>query len=376
MIFPMKKISNEEMNEIIDEYTNPNIKVSDIINSHKLNIPVNQLRSILPLLKSEVCCKYCGTQMSAMYPTRNNIKKWKFEDFVCDNCGHELHNSSYSFRCKCSNCNETRKQIAAKQLEPQTNTESEPTLENVQNKYPYHELSIKEQMSLLFLLLINGNDSWSHIIAGKTYSFYCLSQLLTMITKGYIHPNTNKDYASTDYLSIDELNYGIHTVNVEFTEEEREELMKGIYFLNNYTPEELTKIYHEYLYRDIMIQFGQMMIDRGLEEPYENRTLKEQFIDLLQKISYKQLLRLCTKCANFYLEKVTLGQITKSTALRKAMNTVINLYTSAVAKDWDIFPIKTDDINPELFFFLRFVLNRDKDILNEVAIAEKLFSNS
>lgn len=366
----MRKISTEEMQEIINEYTDLSIKVSEIIEKHNLDISANKLRDLLPLITSDKMCEYCNIPLNAYYPTRDKIKKWELDNFLCPACGHKVN---YFVKCSCTNC---KIQYEKAKLKKISQTTSNPYHINTsEHKYEFDELNIKEQLALLFLLYTSGSDDWSYLTAKQQNNTYWLLQLTIMLMNNYITPYSDiicdKSECDDTYTEPDS---AIYIVNVTFSDDVRAEINAKVYFLMHYPAEIIVQAYHEVLYNDIMLQFNNMMMKRGLESPYESPEAKKKFMDLLEKISYKQMIRLCQKSANFYLEMVTVGKLTHSQAMLKAMQTVINLYMSSVSHEWTIYPLKTDDTKIELFFFIHLVLNKDEDILNEIATADNILS--
>lgn len=61
----MNKLPDDMVNEIVDLYLNQKdtISVREIIARYNLNISSNQLRELLPLVRSDKSCPYCGAIM-------------------------------------------------------------------------------------------------------------------------------------------------------------------------------------------------------------------------------------------------------------------------------------------------------------------------
>jgi hypothetical protein len=114
-----------------------------------------------------------------------------------------------------------------------------------------------------------------------------------------------------------------------------------------------------------------MLEDRRLQL-YISEEANNSFIDLIDKISYTQILELCYRVAVFFSDKVLVGDIKKFVANKAVLSNVSKFYNNAIEKDWTLKHAEIDYLEDELDFFIHRVLNKDISILKEVPSVELL----
>lgn len=100
----LKHLTEEELSTLIDRYTSTDDKVADLIKEYQIDIPISQLRSILPLITHEdMTCPFCkDVNLTSRVPPRT---EYSTEDDIpfCQNCSHKN-----VARCSCVNCQQKR----------------------------------------------------------------------------------------------------------------------------------------------------------------------------------------------------------------------------------------------------------------------------
>jgi len=98
------KLIKEQIEEMMDEYYNSDLKVSQILANHNVNIPPSKLLSLFPPIESDEKCPYCNVPLIAKRPSRSYPKIHK-SDYFCPQCGHRNMD-----RCCCDGCQERQQQ--------------------------------------------------------------------------------------------------------------------------------------------------------------------------------------------------------------------------------------------------------------------------
>ena len=168
--------------------------------------------------------------------------------------------------------------------------------------------------------------------------------------------------------TVDKVHYD---VNVIIDEATLHKINKNTYFLECSEDEELITLFKEYIYNDLIIKFEEMLEARRLQL-HISENANNRFIELIDKISYTQILALCNRVAVFFSDKVLIGDMTKSVAKNAALLNVSKFYDRAVESEWTLNHAEIDYVGRELNFFIEKVLNKDITILKDVASVENL----
>ena len=94
---------------------------------------------------------------------------------------------------------------------------------------------------------------------------------------------------------VDKVHYD---VNVIIDEATLHKINKNTYFLECSEDEELITLFKEYIYNDLIIKFEEMLEARRLQL-HISENANNRFIELIDKISYTQILALCNRVAVF-----------------------------------------------------------------------------
>ena len=143
------------------------------------------------------------------------------------------------------------------------------------------------------------------------------------------------------------------------------------YFIENSNEEELIILLKKYIYDDLIRQFEDMLNSRRLQL-HISENANDKFIELIDKISYTQILTLCNRVAVFFSDKVLTGNMSKSMAKNAALLNVSKFYDRAIQSDWTINHAEICHIGKELQFFIERILNKKTTILKDIASAENL----
>ena len=162
-----------------------------------------------------------------------------------------------------------------------------------------------------------------------------------------------------------------YDVNVIFDETTLHKINNNTYFLEYSEKEELISLFKQYIYNDLIIRFEEMLEARRLQL-HISENANNRFIELIDKISYTQILALCNRVAVFFSDKVLIGDMTKSVAKNAALLNVSKFYDRAVESEWTLNHAEIDYVGRELRFFIEKVLNKDITILKDVASVENL----
>lgn len=162
-----------------------------------------------------------------------------------------------------------------------------------------------------------------------------------------------------------------YNVNVIFDDEILYKINNNSYFIENSNEEELIILLKKYIYDDLIRQFEDMLNSRRLQL-HISENANDKFIELIDKISYTQILTLCNRVAVFFSDKVLTGNMSKSMAKNAALLNVSKFYDRAIQSDWTINHAEICHIGKELQFFIERILNKKTTILKDIASAENL----
>ncbi|WP_310604504.1 hypothetical protein [Anaerosporobacter sp.] len=167
------------------------------------------------------------------------------------------------------------------------------------------------------------------------------------------------------------VNKVIYDVNVAFKETILARINDNNYFGESSEEDELIMLLKDYIYSDLIEKFGEMLESRRLQLHISDKANNE-FIELINQISYTQILALCNRVAVFFSDKVLIGDMTKSVAKNAVLSNVSKFYNRAVESEWALNHAELDYIGKDLEFFITRVLNKDISILKDVASVENL----
>ena len=114
-----------------------------------------------------------------------------------------------------------------------------------------------------------------------------------------------------------------------------------------------------------------MLVDRRLQLHISEKA-NNRFIELIDQISYTQILELCKRVAVFFSDKTLTGNMTKSIAKNAVLLNVSKFYDRAIESDWILNHADLEYVGEELNFYIERVLNKEITILKDVACVDNL----
>ena len=368
----LKHLTEKQIEELVTMYMDKSIKISDIVSKFNVDVKPAGLIKILPPIKTNTVCTICGEFLYQKIEGRTSYSFYKDHDKFCLNCGHKEYINNYwgSKKCDCDGC----KALAIIEYENKRNL-IKKTYSKESDKFEFSELTIKDQIKLVYLLLNNSLHNVSRIAPmkarGKWIEF--INRMLeikaiSVSPESDVEAFCDENFPNKFY--VDKVHYD---VNVIFDDETLHKINNNTYFLDYSEVEELILIYKEFIYNDLILKFDKMLEDRRLQL-HISENANTRFWDLINKISYTQILALCNRVAVFFSDKVLIGDMTRSVAKNAALLNVSKFYDRAIESEWALGHAEIDYVGNELSFFIGRVLNKDITILKDVASVEN-FAN-
>ena len=247
------------------------------------------------------------------------------------------------------------------------------TYEKENDRIDFAELILADQIKLIYLLFNNSFHNTSQIApmeVKENWIEYINRMIeikaISVSPESEIEAFCEEDFPNKYYVAkVD------YDVNVIFDETTLHKINNNTYFLEYSEEEELISLFKQYIYNDLIIRFEEMLEARRLQL-HISENANNRFIELIDKISYTQILALCNRVAVFFSDKVLIGDMTKSVAKNAALLNVSKFYDRAVESEWTLNHAEIDYVGRELRFFIEKVLNKDITILKDVASVENL----
>ena len=247
------------------------------------------------------------------------------------------------------------------------------TYEKENDRIDFAELILADQIKLIYLLFNNSFHNTSQIApmeVKENWIEYINRMIeikaISVSPESEIEAFCEEDFPNKYYVAkVD------YDVNVIFDETTLHKINNNTYFLEYSEKEELISLFKQYIYNDLIIRFEEMLEARRLQL-HISENANNRFIELIDKISYTQILALCNRVAVFFSDKVLIGDMTKSVAKNAALLNVSKFYDRAVESEWTLNHAEIDYVGRELRFFIEKVLNKDITILKDVASVENL----
>ena len=244
----------------------------------------------------------------------------KKKDRFCLSCGHKEYGGFNRNRkeCNCEGCKaiaELEHESMKKKIRDTYNQEN--------NVIEFEDLILEDKIKLIYILLNNSYNNISQIapiIIQKNYIEY-INRLLE-IKAISVSPENNVDaFLEEDFPKRYFVAKVIYDVNVNIKEVILNGINNNSYFLEFCDEDELIEMLKEFIYYDLIEKFEEMLASRKLQLHISEKA-KESFVELIDKISYTQILDLCNRVAIFFLDKVTIGEMTKFFARNAALTNV------------------------------------------------------
>lgn len=366
----LEHLTEEQIEEVITMYKDKSIRLSNIISKYNIDVKPSGLLSILPPIKTDEVCAICGAYLYQKLKPRTGYASDSQKDKFCLECGHWVYAKSIweTKKCTCEGC-----KAIAKAEEERKKKQIQEIYSKEKAQINFTELTPSDQIKLVYVLMNNSFHNVSEIAPmepeGKWIQYI---NRLTEIKAISVSPESavnafcKENFPNEYYVAKVQYN-----VNVIFDDEILYKINNNSYFIENSNEEELIILLKKYIYDDLIRQFEDMLNSRRLQL-HISENANDKFIELIDKISYTQILTLCNRVAVFFSDKVLTGNMSKSMAKNAALLNVSKFYDRAIQSDWTINHAEICHIGKELQFFIERILNKKTTILKDIASAENL----
>ena len=366
----LEHLTEEQIEEVITMYKDKSIRLSNIISKYNIDVKPSGLLSILPPIKTDEVCAICGAYLYQKLKPRTGYASDSQKDKFCLECGHWVYAKSIweTKKCTCEGC-----KAIAKAEEERKKKQIQEIYSKEKAQINFTELTLSDQIKLVYVLMNNSFHNVSEIAPmepeGKWIQYI---NRLTEIKAISVSPESavnafcKENFPNEYYVAKVQYN-----VNVIFDDEILYKINNNSYFIENSNEEELIILLKKYIYDDLIRQFEDMLNSRRLQL-HISENANDKFIELIDKISYTQILTVCNRVAVFFSDKVLTGNMSKSMAKNAALLNVSKFYDRAIQSDWTINHAEICHIGKELQFFIERILNKKTTILKDIASAENL----
>lgn len=366
----LEHLTEEQIEEVITMYKDKSIRLSNIISKYNIDVKPSGLLSILPPIKTDEVCAICGAYLYQKLKPRTGYASDSQKDKFCLECGHWVYAKSIweTKKCTCEGC-----KAIAKAEEERKKKQIQEIYSKEKAQINFTELTLSDQIKLVYVLMNNSFHNVSEIAPmepeGKWIQYI---NRLTEIKAISVSPESavnafcKENFPNEYYVAKVQYN-----VNVIFDDEILYKINNNSYFIENSNEEELIILLKKYIYDDLIRQFEDMLNSRRLQL-HISENANDKFIELIDKISYTQILTLCNRVAVFFSDKLLTGNMSKSMAKNAALLNVSKFYDRAIQSDWTINHAEICHIGKELQFFIERILNKKTTILKDIASAENL----
>lgn len=366
----LEHLTEEQIEEVITMYKDKSIRLSNIISKYNIDVKPSGLLSILPPIKTDEVCAICGAYLYQKLKPRTGYASDSQKDKFCLECGHWVYAKSIweTKKCTCEGC-----KAIAKAEEERKKKQIQEIYSKEKAQINFTELTLSDHIKLVYVLMNNSFHNVSEIAPmepeGKWIQYI---NRLTEIKAISVSPESavnafcKENFPNEYYVAKVQYN-----VNVIFDDEILYKINNNSYFIENSNEEELIILLKKYIYDDLIRQFEDMLNSRRLQL-HISENANDKFIELIDKISYTQILTLCNRVAVFFSDKVLTGNMSKSMAKNAALLNVSKFYDRAIQSDWTINHAEICHIGKELQFFIERILNKKTTILKDIASAENL----
>lgn len=366
----LEHLTEEQIEEVITMYKDKSIRLSNIISKYNIDVKPSGLLSILPPIKTDEVCAICGAYLYQKLKPRTGYASDSQKDKFCLECGHWVYAKSIweTKKCTCEGC-----KAIAKAEEERKKKQIQEIYSKEKAQINFTELTLSDQIKLVYVLMNNSFHNVSEIAPmepeGKWIQYI---NRLTEIKAISVSPESavnafcKENFPNEYYVAKVQYN-----VNVIFDDEILYKINNNSYFIENSNEEELIILLKKYIYDDLIRQFEDMLNSRRLQL-HISENANDKFIELIDKISYTQILTLCNRVAVFFSDKVLTGNMSKSMAKNAVLLNVSKFYDRAIQSDWTINHAEICHIGKELQFFIERILNKKTTILKDIASAENL----
>lgn len=378
----LSHLTPDQIDDIVRMYSDKTFKVADIINKYNIDVPVTSFIKILPPIKTDKICEYCGEPLYRNVTARINSFYTRPSDMFCLACGHHVYDEQQYGqppKCTCEGCKEREQQERARKQEL-----IRKRYERNHTQIQFKDLELGDQIKFIYVLYNNPEQLHSNKkgipweiapVEQDTYHFNATGinylhrlidiGVLSVSPKSPIEAFVEKDFPRVAYIECARYTINVTQASIlaDYTDDS--------YFLTC-DKAQLLKEYKECLYRDLIKKFEDMLYERRLDL-HISENANERFKDLIGKLSYLQILTLCKRVAVFFSDKVVTGSMNRRFAKNAVLINVSKFYDRCIASELDIAYMEPDElrldnggISAELKYFLVKVLEKPTTFLKEV----------
>lgn len=349
--------SKDLLDKVLDDYMfhMDEITVKGIIEKYELDISPSKLKSVFPLLDSESECPYCKTGMK-----RKIAGRGVYGIPFCETCGHKDIDETSNNQCRCKKCDEKREQMI------------KTVYEHRREKKKFSDLPISLKLEVGKILEKSGFKSFD-VIEGRRlkendgYDDIRKKDLIAVSPSSAIDAFVLDDTFPNRYYPY----YTLFDWMVDFSDEEKEALIKGDYFSNILDDEEKVTLLKEYIHEDVMERFTELMGERGLQLEILP-TAESLFRELYKELSYSEIITLCFHVARYCLDQTKTGRMYRNVAEKGALKMAITFWENDKKKGWPLAKSEVGYCGADLRWFVENVINADLSILNNIITLETI----
>lgn len=297
----LSHLSEQDVEEMIKMYCDKSIKIQDIIDKYKVDVNVSRFKKILPPIKTDSVCKICQQNLYKKIDGRDHLTKEK--DMFCLNCGHNEYIKNRYFEervCECRGCIEIRNRILEEkreQIREEYTTDIAPIC--------FEDMELSDKIKLIYILSHNKYKNYYEIssVPNSEINIKYLRRLHD-IRAILVSPESDVSaFPEEDFPKSFYINKVSYDVNVDFKEGTIEMLKNRKYFVESVDIDILLRILKIIIYNDLIEQFKDKLEKRRLEL-HISESAKEDFIELIDEISYTQILWYCERVAVYFSDIV------------------------------------------------------------------------
>ena len=218
----LRHLSEEEIKEVIRMYHDTTIKLVDIIEKFNIKAKPSTFAKILPLVKCEDTCIFCGNNLMHKVQNRYDINRGsEIEDKFCPECGHHEYSGRRS-TCNCDGCQKVKEEENQRKKELIRETYS------IKREFrKLEDLEFEDQMKLVYVLIKNPLHNISNIAPIVVYTDDVDKDIYVEYLRRLVSTNIISVSPDSDINAFNEKNFPstfwldrvIYDVNIEFNEE-------------------------------------------------------------------------------------------------------------------------------------------------------------
>lgn len=374
----LRHLTDKQIYEIINMYKDKNVKIKDIIDKYDIDVKSSGFLKILPPVKTNLSCIHCSEKLYQNIERRTSYGYSESEKkCFCINCGHMENSKRWGEIevCYCDGCTKYREKILSEKK-----NKIKDVYDKNYEKLEFEAMEFQDQINLISVMI--NNPKYNTLIIGplEIYDLYKKDRWISKINKLLeigaiaVSPDSKVEaFNESDFPYTAFLHKATYKINVSFQDKTIDLINKNKFFAEHVDSEDKLVVLKQLIYEDAINQFSIMLTERKLEL-YISENANTKFTELIDKISYTQLLYQCLKVAQFFGDGVLTGKIYKKVACNGALLNVSKFYENAIRLSWTLKNLDYEQAGDELRFYVEKVLRRPLSLLKEVASIKTLES--